>query len=276
MAIPTITHAAPLPGNNGPKTPPSGGGGLPLPATTSDGTSLWLRILNVKVLFNATAIVYQGTKIFVLDKLLVREVYRIIKLLKKIFALTEDGKRRFEFAALKTDQKARHILLKLTHNSLNVISGIYELITDNAISKMAYEALGFGANFQPFSDNLMQGVETFLKPVALLTMASKVSHLYLEVRKVYLLDSSASFAKKRDTWILFGKAALDFGIECARWTLYFVGLTTASTYMISASLASLGLLSDCIGLYKTLSPAAENAEARPQEMVIVPYHQVPY
>jgi hypothetical protein len=264
------------PGDNG--SPPDKGGLSFLFARISniDGHEIQVRFLNVKFLFNVTAIVYQTTKIFVLEKLLIREVYRIMKLLKKIFTFfpdsSEDEEKNsfgYAFRAFLTDQRARHILLKTANNSYSVASGVYELITDNEISRMAYAALGFGSNFQPFSEGVMNTVQTIFRPMAVVKLTTKTSHVYLAAKKVFELDSDDSDSKKRATWILLGKAALDFGIEGARWGLYFAGLTSGSIFAVSVTLSVLGIISNSLGLYKNFFPVKENVEGN-QMQVLVP------
>ncbi len=239
-----------------------------------DGHAIRVRLLNVKVLFSATAIVYNVTKILAKDTLLIRNVYKIIKLLKKIFSFS-DGDNHFKFKDLLTKQKARHVVLKLAHNCLNVISGAYDLITNNEITKLAYGALGLGVNFQPLSAGIMGGVETFLRPMSLLKIATKTSHLYLAVRKVISLEADSSLSSKQAAWLILGKASLDFGIEGIRWGLYFAGMATGTSYLALMTVAALGLVSNGLGLVKHLSPVKENAEDTNKDVVLVPIDPPP-
>lgn len=273
-----VVPVTPASGPNSPSLPPAHGGGL---YYLFEGLhEIRVRVLNIKVLFSATAIVYQGNKFIKAavsayqgtessedESLLMGEVYRIVKLLKKIWSFI-DGDNSFAFLDLFYEQQARHTLLKLSTNSLSVISGVKDLLTDNEITRLAFKAIGLGYDYQLIPPGILNGVTTFLTPLPLLKMATKTSHVYLSAKKVWELDPQDKYEKKRDSWILLGKASLDFGIETTRWAVFFAGYTMATCVVISAILAFLGLVSNGIGLYKALTPAKENAKNTPAVLVV--------
>lgn len=230
--------------------------------------SVRVRILNVKVLFTTTAIAYHGAKIFLLDTLLIRNAYKIIKLLKKIFSFTE-GDNTLRWRAMVTDQKARHVLLKITYNCFGVIAGAYDLVTRNDIIKMAYGAMGLGINWQPFSAAVMSKIEFCLTPVVCLKWATCASHFYLASRNVWKLDRNTLPETRYANWLILGKAALDFGIESLRLGLHIAGIATGGSYALIFSLAFLGIISNSLGMVKHVFPIKELADGK-QYIVVVP------
>lgn len=230
--------------------------------------SVRVRVLNVKVLFTTTALFYHGAKIFLLDTLLIRNAYKIIKLLKKIITFP-DGDNTLRWRAMLVDQKARHVLLKITYNCFGVVAGAYDLVTRNDIIKLAYAALGLGVNWQPFTAAIMSKIEFCLTPVICLKWATCASHFYLASRNVWKLDKNTLPETRYANWLILGKAALDFGIESLRLGLHVAGIATGGSYALIFSLAFLGIISNSLGMIKHVFPIKEMAEGK-QFMILVP------
>lgn len=235
-----------------------------------EGRPLRVRLLNVRVLFNITGIVYGATKIFIWDTLLIRSVYKIIKLLKKIFAFTEVNY-AVKIRDFFRDSRVSHTILKLAYNAFNAISGAFDLITRNEITKLAYEAFGLGYDFVPFSPAIMRAMETMLIPLTPLKFTAKATHLYVVLRKVLHLKQNTPSDTRWANLILLAKASLEFGIETLRCCLHILGLGTGS-YAAIFTLASLGIISNSLGLVKHLFPIREIADA---ELIVVPNLALP-
>ncbi|MCE5318735.1 MAG: hypothetical protein LLG04_15410 [Parachlamydia sp.] len=220
-----------------------------------------VRILKPKVLFPTTAIFYHGLKIFLFDTMLTRNVYKIIKLLKKIFSFAEENKDKVRWRALQIDQKA-HTILKITYNIFGTAAGAYDLLTRNEITKMAYAAVGFGVTWQPFSAAVMSRIEFCLTPVVCLKWANCASHFYVACRNVWKLQRNVHHETRYANWVILGKAALDFGIESLRLGFHIAGIATGSTYALVFSLAFLGIISNSLGMIKLVYPIKELAEGK--------------
>lgn len=246
-----------------------------------DLRSVRVQLLAPKVLFSGTAILYHGTKIFLLDTLLTRNAYKIIKLIKRLFSFA-DKDNTLHWRAMLTDQKARHVLLKITYNCFGTLEGIYDLLTRNEIVKMAYAAFGLGVTWQPFSASVMSKMEFCLTPLIYLKWANCASHFFLATRSVWKLDRDTSPQKRYANWVNLGKAALDFGIASLKLGLNFAGIATGSTYTLIFTHAFLSIISNSLGMVKfftTDKPKPTEPKPKPPEdpnlIVLLPVPPTP-